>query len=462
MNYLSTRGHDVAKTFEQVTLEGLAPDGGLYVPEYWPEFSLQEIRRMRGISYSDLVVEVMRPFVGDCVNDKQLNLMAQRAYVGFNHQAVAPIKQLDTNLFFMELFQGPTLAFKDFALQFLGQLFAYFLDKNGQQRVIVGATSGDTGSAAIEAVRGIKGIELFMLHPKGRVSDIQRRQMTTVLDANIHNIAIQGNFDDCQNLVKGMFNDASFRREFNLSAVNSINWARIAAQVVYYFYASLSLGGPDRPISVAVPTGNFGNIFAAYVASKMGLPIAQFIIGSNSNDILTRFFADGEMVQQDIKSSLSPSMDIQISSNFERYLFESSGRDANKVSQLMQAMSQEGKFTVDAQLFSMLGHKFSAHGMDDKQTQAEIARVYKQTGEIIDPHSIIGIGAARAKSNDSSIPVVCMGTAHPAKFANAVEPVIGAKVPMPQRLEKVLDAKERFKVLKNNLSDVQTFIRGQD
>lgn len=459
MKYISTRGQAPSLNFEEVTLAGLARDGGLYVPDHWPSFSMAEMRAMRGLSYPELVVTVLRPFIGECVDEKTLAEMAERAYAGFSHQAIAPIKQLDTNLFFMELFQGPTLAFKDFALQFLGQLFEHFLGKRGEQCTIVGATSGDTGSAAIEAVRGIKGIELFMLHPNGRVSNVQRKQMTYVQDKNIHNIAIEGDFDDCQNLVKAMFNDGAFRDALNLSAVNSINWARIAAQVVYYFRAALSLGGPDRPISVSVPTGNFGNIFAAYVAGKMGLPIDQFIIGSNRNDILTRFFESGEMTQRIVEPSLSPSMDIQISSNFERYLFEVSGRDAAKISQTMEAFKQNGSFAADSALFEAVKQQFSAHRLDDEQTQAEILHWYQKTGEVIDPHSIIGVAAARAKAHDPAIPVVCMGTADPAKFADAVEPVIGAKVPFPERLAKVLDAKERFDVLENNLETVQRYIR---
>lgn len=459
VKYISTRGQAPSLNFEEATLAGLARDGGLYVPESWPTFSAPEIRNMRGLSYPELVVTVLRPFIGECIDELELQAMAKRAYANFNHTAIAPIKQLDTNLYFMELFQGPTLAFKDFALQFLGQLFEHFLARRGEHCTIVGATSGDTGSAAIEAVRGIKGVELFMLHPNGRVSSVQRKQMTYVEDKNIHNLAIEGHFDDCQNLVKTMFNDTEFRDEMNLSAVNSINWARIAAQVVYYFRAALSLGGPDRPISVSVPTGNFGNIFAAYVAQQMGLPIEQLIIGSNQNDILTRFFSDGNMSQKGVEASLSPSMDIQISSNFERYLFEVSGRDAVLTRRLMDEFKQSGSFSVDANLLDKVKRQFSAYSMNDEQTRAEIARVYQETGEIIDPHSVIGIAAARACAEDSSVPVVCMGTADPAKFADAVEPAIGRKVPYPARLEKVLKAKEHFDVLKNDIKEVQCFIR---
>lgn len=461
VKYISTRGQAPSLNFEEVTLAGLARDGGLYVPESWPTFSAQEIRAMRGLTYPELVVAVLRPFVGNCIDETTLGQMADRAYANFSHSAIAPIKQLDTNLFFMELFQGPTLAFKDFALQFLGQLFAHFLDKRGEHCTIVGATSGDTGSAAIEAVRGIAGVELFMLHPNGRVSEVQRKQMTYVTDANIHNIAIEGHFDDCQNLVKAMFNDTAFRDSMNLSAVNSINWARIAAQVVYYFRAALALGGPDRPIAVSVPTGNFGNIFAAYVASRMGLPIERFIIGSNRNDILTRFFDTGKMAQRTVEASLSPSMDIQISSNFERYLFEASGRDANLIAGLMERFKTSGSFEVAPELFASLSAQFSAFRLDDEQTQAEISRLYRETGEIIDPHSIIGIAAARACVDDPALPVVCMGTADPAKFAAAVEPAIGTRVPYPARLEKVLNAEEHFEVLGNDLHGLQDHIRSK-
>ena len=461
MKYISTRGNAPTLDFEGVTLAGLANDGGLYLPESWPEFSAQQIRELRGLSYADLAVEVLRPFIGDSLSAEELSRLSHNAYSKFSHSAIAPIKQLDEQLYFMELFQGPTLAFKDFALQFLGQLFGHFLDKSDQHCTIVGATSGDTGSAAIEAVRGLERVKLFMLHPHGRVSDVQRRQMTGVDDPNIHNLALDGHFDDCQGMVKAMFNDSTFRSELNLSAVNSINWARIAAQIVYYFRAALIVGAPDRPVSFAVPTGNFGNIFAGYAAKQMGLPIEQLIIGSNRNDILTRFFATGDMQQTTTQASLSPSMDIQVSSNFERFLFEASNRDAQQITTMMQQFSNAQQFTVSAELYAACCNEFSAHKLDDEQTKAEIKLWYEKTGEIIDPHSVIGLAAARAKRTDPAVPVVCMGTAHPAKFADAVESVLDTKVPFPARLDKVMQAPEKYTRVDNHLVQVQAFIRAQ-
>lgn len=461
MKYISTRGNAATLDFEGVTLTGLASDGGLYSPETWPEFSPQQVRALRGLSYADLAVEVLRPFVGESLSSKALSRLSHQAYANFSHRAIAPIKQLDEQLYFMELFQGPTLAFKDFALQFLGQLFGYFLDKRKQRCTIIGATSGDTGSAAIEAVRGLERVELFMLHPHGRVSEVQRRQMTGVDELNIHNLAVGGHFDDCQNLVKAMFSDQAFRSEMNLSAVNSINWARIAAQIVYYFRAALILGAPDRPVSFSVPSGNFGNIFASYAAKKMGLPIQQLIIGSNRNDILTRFFATGEMQQATTQASLSPSMDIQISSNFERYLFEASNRDATMINSLMQQFSTDKQFAVLPSLYDACCAEFSAFKLDDEQTKAEVKSWYEKTGEIIDPHSAIGLAAATAKREDASVPVVCMGTAHPAKFADAVEAVLDTKVPFPARLAKVMQAPEKYTRIDNQLAQVQAFVRAQ-
>jgi threonine synthase len=459
VKYVSTRGKAPILDFEGVTLAGLANDGGLYLPEQWPTFSAEEIRAMRGMTYPQLAVAVLSPFVGSSLSHEELSRLSNQAYQNFSHPAIAPIKQLDEQLYFMELFQGPTLAFKDFALQFLGQLFGHFLDKREEKCTIVGATSGDTGSAAIVAVRGLERVNLFMLHPNGRVSDVQRKQMTSVNEKNIHNIAIEGHFDDCQNLVKAMFNDSLFRNQMNLSAVNSINWARIAAQIVYYFRAALALGAPDRPVSFAVPTGNFGNILAGYAAKQMGLPIDQLIIGSNKNDILTRFFETGVMDQSTTQASLSPSMDIQISSNFERFLFEASGRDADKITDLMQQFSTNRSFTADPALYAACCDTFSAFRLDDEETKAEIKRLYDQTGEVIDPHSVIGIAAAKAKQENPDVPVVCMGTAHPAKFADVVESVLGKPVDFPSRLDSAMNAPEQFTMMDNDLKQVQAFVR---
>ena len=348
MHYISTRGTAPKLNFEEVTLAGLAVDGGLYVPETWPRLDHDAIRNLRGLSYPRLAEKILGQFCENCVDEGDLSQLLGKAYSGFDHAAIAPLKQIDSELYVMELFHGPTLAFKDFALQFLGHLFNYFLKKQNSTCTIVGATSGDTGSAAIEAVRGLEAVTLYMLHPDGRVSDVQRKQMTTVLDKNIHNLAINGTFDDCQNLVKAMFNDSEFRTQHSLSAVNSINWARIAAQVVYYFRAALELGAPDRRVNFSVPTGNFGNVFAGYVAQQMGLPINKLIIGSNSNDILTRFFENGHMEQRGVNPTLSPSMDIQISSNFERFLFELFERDDSKVRDLMLKFAKDGEFQIES------------------------------------------------------------------------------------------------------------------
>ncbi|MEM7193810.1 MAG: threonine synthase [Pseudomonadota bacterium] len=457
MKFVSTRGQAPSLDFEEVTLAGLATDGGLYVPEEWPRFSDSEIRSCRGKSYRELAKTVLGKFTSECLTDSELSALVDRAYSSFNHSAIAPLKQLDSSLYVMELFHGPTLAFKDFALQFLGQLFEHILGARGRRCTIVGATSGDTGSAAIEAVRGLSSIELFMLHPHGRVSDVQRKQMTTVTDDNIHNLAVDGTFDDCQNLVKAMFNDQSFRQQHQLSAVNSINWARIAAQVVYYFRAALELGSPDRAVNFAVPTGNFGNVFAGYVARQMGLPINRLIIGSNSNDILTRFFETGHMEQKGVNPTLSPSMDIQISSNFERYLFELSGRDSEKISRFMRQFSEQGTFSVSDSCLQRATELFFAHRLDDGATRDEVRRVYTETGEVMDPHSVIGVAAARVHA-EADVPTVVLGTAHPAKFGTAVEDAIGIAPVLPDHLGNLMDRPETSTRVSNSLSSVQQLI----
>ena len=457
MKYISTRGSAPTLDFEQTTLAGLAIDGGLYVPEAWPAFSENEIRQFRGLPYSQLAARILTRFSGDCIPAGVLDKLLEDAYHNFAHSAVAPLKQLDTSLYVMELFHGPTLAFKDFALQFLGRLFGYFLGKREQFCTIIGATSGDTGSAAIEAVRGLDAVTLYMLHPAGRVSAMQRRQMTTVADNNIHNLAVDGTFDDCQNLVKAMFNDAEFRQRHSLAAVNSINWARISAQVVYYFRAALELGAPDRPVNFSVPTGNFGNVYAGYVAREMGLPINRLIIGSNSNDILTRFFESGQMTQRGVNATLSPSMDIQISSNFERYLFEIFDRDSDQVRDLMTRFAAHGEFSVGRKIQRKATRLFSAHRLSDEETRAEIKRVYQQTGELLDPHSAIGVAAAREFS-EAGVPTIALGTAHPAKFGAAVTEACGAEVPLPRALQAILQREEKMERAPNDLAAIKLII----
>ena len=370
MRYVSTRGAAPVLEFEDAVLAGLARDGGLYVPEEWPQFSADQLRAMRGLSYADIAFQIMQPFVDGAIDDASLKTLIDESYDSFSHAAVAPLQQLDDNLFLLELFHGPTLAFKDFALQVLGRLFDYILARRGDRITIVGATSGDTGSAAIEACRGRAAIEIFILHPKGRVSDIQRCQMTTVQEANVHNIAIEGTFDDCQDLVKEMFNDEDFRSQQNLSAVNSINWARIMAQVVYYVSSALSLGAPDRSIAYAVPTGNFGDIFAGYVASRIGLPIERLIIGTNTNDILTRFMETGAMDAKDVVPTLSPAMDIQVSSNFERLLFDLYDRDGRVISQAMTAFRESGTMTATSDVLDKARQLFSAARLNDAWDQS--------------------------------------------------------------------------------------------
>lgn len=462
MNYVSTRGQAPTLSFTDALTAGLASDGGLYVPERWPEVSTDQMMAWRSLDYVALSVEVMALFAGNTISRQELETMASKAYADFAHPAKAPLVQLDHNQWILELFHGPTLAFKDFALQFLGQLFEHVLVKSGKRRVIVGATSGDTGSAAIEAVRGLSQVELFMLHPAGRVSDVQRRQMTTVSDANIHNIAVDGDFDDCQRLVKSMFNDAAFRDDMSLSAVNSINWARVAAQVVYYFYAALSLGAPQREVSFAVPSGNFGNVFAGVVAKAMGLPIARFVVGSNTNDILTRFFDSGTMSATDVTPSITPSMDIQVSSNFERLLFEVSGRDASQVRQWMDGFSKTGQFSVSDTLHAQLSSEFSAGRLSDDQTRAEMQRCQTQSQYLIDPHSAIGTAVAREVARDaasSDTPMVVLATAHPAKFPAAVSEATGIEPQLPQRVSHIMTLEERYEEAPADLAYLQNHIR---
>ena len=457
MQYLSTRGNAPALDFEQATLAGLAEDGGLYLPETWPAFSENQLWELRGLDYAQLAPRILARFTGDCLSDGVLEALCAEAYGGFSHPKVAPLRELGPSLYALELFHGPTLAFKDFALQWLGRLFAYFLDKRGRTCTIIGATSGDTGSAAIEAVRGLDAVTLYMLHPRGRVSEVQRRQMTTVLDDNIHNLAVDGDFDDCQNLVKGMFNDADFRQRHALAAVNSINWARIAAQTVYYFYAALELGAPRRTVNFAVPTGNFGNVFAGYAARKMGLPVGRLIIGSNSNDILTRFFKSGRMARGDLNATISPSMDIQVSSNFERYLFELLGRDGAQVRGLMAEFAARGAFSVSPKAHRSAADWFCARRLSDDETRAEMKRIYTQTGQFIDPHSAIGVAAAREFAEHGA-PTVALGTAHPAKFGDAVLAACGAQAPLPDSLEGIMQRAEKMQRIPNDLTAIKALL----
>ena len=459
MRYISTRGQAPALAFDDVLLAGLARDGGLYLPETWPVRSAEDWRRLRGLPYADLATEVMLPFVDGALTRDELHALATETYAGFGHPAVAPLVQLDHDLWLMELFHGPTIAFKDYALQFLGRLFDHVLKKRGQRVMIVGATSGDTGSAAIEACRDRAAIDIVILHPEGRTSEVQRRQMTTVLSSNVRNVALKGSFDDCQDLVKAMFADAPFRDEVQLSAVNSINWARIMAQIVYYAAAALALGAPDRPVAFAVPTGNFGNVLAAYAARRMGLPIAKLVVGSNRNDILDRFFKSGEMKMDGVEPSLSPSMDIQISSNFERLLFELCGRDADRLVSLMTEFRQTGRFAVTPGMHREATSLFASHRLDDDGTLAVIAEVRAATGQTVDPHTACGIAAARANPAGPGIPMVVAATAHPAKFPDAVERATGWRPPLPPHLADLFEREERLTLLPHDLAAVEDFVR---
>jgi threonine synthase len=458
LRYISTRGAAPALGFTDVLLAGLARDGGLYVPETWPRLSADEIRKLRGLSYREIAFRVMQPFVGGEIADGDLKAMIDDAYGAFRHQAVVPLKQLDDNLWLMELFHGPTLAFKDVALQLVGRLYDHVLTKRGARVTIVGATSGDTGSAALEACRDRAGIDIFMLHPKGRVSEVQRRQMTTLQSANVFNIAIDGSFDDCQDLVKAMFNDHAFRDAIHMSAVNSINWARVMAQVVYYVSAAVALGAPDRRIGFSVPSGNFGNIFAGYVARQMGLDIAPLIVGANRNDILARFFATGRMEMTAVEPSLSPSMDIQVSSNLERLLFDLYGRDGPRLAAAMTQFRQTGRFQAPKETWAQVEGLFHAAALDDPGTLRAMGELYRRTGELIDPHSAIGIHAAEACRTNRATPIVALGTAHPAKFPDAVEQATGIRPKLPAFLADLHDRPERMAGLPNALRAVQDYV----
>ncbi len=459
MKYISTRGLAPELDFEDVVLTGMASDGGLYVPTDIPHFERADIASWAGLSYQELAFKVMSPFVAGSVSDDDLRSLIDRSYAGFRHSAIVPLVQTAHNEWVLELFQGPTLAFKDVALQFLGNLLDHILKKRGQKVVIMGATSGDTGSAAIEGCRHCDNVDIFILHPYQRVSEVQRRQMTTVIEKNVHNIALKGNFDDCQNLVKASFADQNFLpEERQLVAVNSINWARIMAQIVYYFYAALSLGGPHRPVSFSVPTGNFGDIFAGYIAKSMGLPIDQLVIATNSNDILHRCLSENDHTKHELQRTLSPSMDIMVSSNFERMLFDLHSRDGNKIRQLMDDF-KSGGMTLDNTALSKARSLFSSYRLDDQEMLAVIADVFETSEYLLDPHTAIGVQAARKTRRSHDIPMVCLATAHPAKFPEAILKSGQAKEPaLPHHMSDLFEREEAYSVLEKNDAEVQQFI----
>ena len=459
MTYVSTRGAAPELGFADVLLAGLARDGGLYVPDHWPSLTISDLRRYVGASYADVACDVMWPFVAGALSRDEFAAIVEESYATFNDPDVVPLVDLGDGVYLAELFHGPTLAFKDIALQLVGRLFDHELTRRGEKVTVVGATSGDTGSAAIEALRDRSSAEVFILHPHGRVSDVQRRQMTTVPSANVHNLAVEGTFDDCQDIVKALFADDSFRDRRNLSAVNSINWARVMAQIVYYVTSSVALGAAEgRAVAFSVPTGNFGNVFAGYGAQRMGVPISQFVVASNRNDILTRFLATGTMTIGEVHPTLSPSMDIQVSSNLERLLFEIHGRDGSEIAELMTQFRSDGTVSLPAERLDLLAEHWSAGRVDDAETAATISELYDRTGVLIDPHTAVGLRAAIDQRADRSVPMVVLATAHPAKFPDAVEAAAGVRPGLPPHLSDLFDREERFEVVSSDYDAVRSRI----
>ena len=464
MRYLSTRdpGPEPATlSFEDVLVAGLAEDGGLYVPEVMPQLDAETLCEFAGLPYADLAVDLVGRFADEAFPAAELKRLATAAYSGFRHAAVVPLVQLDHQLWLLELFHGPTLAFKDLALQFVGRLLDAAVARRREHVTIIGATSGDTGSAAIEACRDRETIDIFILYPHDRISEVQRRQMTVVASPNVHALAIEGTFDDCQDLVKALFADAGLRNMLNLAAVNSINWARIAAQTVYYFAAGVALGAPPRPVSFAVPTGNFGNVYAGHIARRMGLPVDRLVIGTNRNDILARYFATGQMAVAPIEPSLSPSMDIQVSSNFERLLFELKGCDGTAVAEAMRLFRKNGGMPEDSRVWCQARRLFSAHKIDDAQTMDAMAETYVRFGALIDPHTAVAVGAAQAEigAREQGSPMIVLACAHPAKFPDAVERATGIRPALPPALGDLFERQERVTRLPNDLGAVTRFLR---
>jgi threonine synthase len=457
--YLSTRGEARRLGFADALLAGLARDGGLYVPDAMPRLSPSAIEALAGAPYAEAAGRIILPFVGDAMPQSDLIAMTRETYLGFRHAATAPLVQIDDNLFVLELFHGPTLAFKDFAMQWLGRAMNRALKERGARATIVGATSGDTGAAAIEAFAGRSQTDIFILYPHGRVSDVQRRQMTTVDQSNVYAIAIEGSFDDCQAIVKGLFNDLAFRDAHHLSGVNSINWARIVAQIVYYFTSAVALGAPYRPVSFTAPTGNFGDILAGWCAKSMGLPVKRLVIATNENDILARTLASGEYRAREVKATQSPSMDIQVSSNFERLLFDAYNRDAAALRGLMANFTESKSFAIAPGPLETIRDEFDAFATDEKTCADEMARVYRTAGYVLDPHSAVGVNAARrALARDKATPMIALATAHPAKFPDAVQRATGVRPALPHHLNNLMEKKERFDILPNDLGAVRDYV----
>lgn len=459
MKYISTRGGGEPQTFEQVLLTGLAPDGGLYVPTELPRIDATQMADWKNLSYVDLAVEVVAPFVGDELPRSELERIIAESYAEFDHPEIAPVTELGDNVYLLELYHGPTLAFKDFALQVLGRLLDHVLKKNDQRVVILGATSGDTGSAALEGCRHSDHVDIFILHPHQRVSEVQRRQMTTVTGDNVFNLAVEGNFDDCQRIVKAAFADQSFLpADRQLVAVNSINWARILMQIVYYFSAALKLGAPDKAVSFSVPTGNFGDIYAGYLAKHMGLPIDQLVVATNENDILHRFISNNDYSATQLSKTYSPSMDILVSSNFERYLFDMFGRDAKQLTDFMQRFGKEG-LSVSEEQWQQVQAMFDSASVNDDKTCQVIAEVRQATGKLLDPHTAVGVESARIVRRSQDVPMVTLATAHPAKFGDAIT-AAGLDLPeLPAHLADLFERDERYAVVANDLAQVTSYIK---
>ncbi|HYC18234.1 MAG TPA: threonine synthase [Pseudolabrys sp.] len=458
MRYVSTRGEAPSLDFVEVMLAGLARDGGLYVPERWPTLDGARMESFAGKPYAEVAVDVIRPFVGDGIAESDLARMTREAYGNFRHPAVAPLTELNSNLFVLELFHGPTLAFKDLAMQLVARLMDHVLHQRGERTTIVVATSGDTGGAAVEAFRGRTQADVVVLFPQGRISEVQRRMMTTVPDANVHAVAIEGTFDDCQALVKAMFNHHAFRDQVRLSGVNSINWARIVAQAVYYFTAAAALGGPNRKIAFTVPTGNFGDVYAGYVASRMGLPVDRLVIATNVNDILVRTLATGVYEIRDVVATTSPSMDIQVSSNFERVLFDAYGRDAGAVRALMGSLAQSRRFAISARALKELRSSFTADRADEQEAAAEIRAWMREANYCVDPHTAVALAVAEKETRNPSVPMVVLSTAHPAKFPDAVKAACGIVPALPDRLADLTTRKERITALPADQAAVERYV----
>jgi threonine synthase len=462
LNYISTRGQAPARNFTEALLAGLAPDGGLYVPEEMPVLAPEVLRGFAGKPYADVAQTVISPFLDADLPPAEFRAMLDGAYATFRHKAVTPLAQIDDNLFVLELFHGPTLAFKDVAMQLLGRLMDRALKAQGRRATIVGATSGDTGAAAIEAFKGLDQVDVFILYPHGRVSDVQRRQMTTVADENIHALAIEGTFDDAQAILKAFFRDAPLREQLGLSGVNSINFARIVAQMVYYFTSAAVLGGPGRKISFTVPTGNFGDILAGHMARQMGLPVEKLVVAANSNDILARALETGRYEVRGVRATQSPSMDIQVSSNFERLLFDALGRDAAVLRGLMGSLDQSGAFDIPAAALAEIRKTFAAGSASEAETSAEIARTWRESEYVLDPHTAVAVHVARkALARDPGVPMVALGTAHPAKFPDAVKAACGLSPPLPPHLADLFARKEKFDILPNDSETIAAYIKAR-